>query len=473
MARILPRLLAQLQRKPLVPVDHTKFVLPRRRPTSLHRPTPPPPPSFSPAHYDRSILLHDPENNIITRSSVYARHKTLPPLPRRLGGRRTSTKDDGPRAMTREERRFWSSPYLRMIASPLRQCLVSHRFLPTDFLIRLAIHRIPPTHYPNGWKRPEPPQTFLPDGLQHTKFTARRSGKAHYVVCSRRAIALLADPAVKRRTAFGVPVHPLLADQIAHLLRLRVLQELELLADHLERPPSTHRPRAEKDNKEPQRATRLVRRLTNTEWQHIRDTETIPHPGALAVLVVPPLQKDRATGLRPEPNMLAAPPPPASDHAALTARRSASTPPCVLYPVRAATEAEWDENAGQGVVPRERVPLYHGSVMFPDRGQRAAMHASLLRLLRAEWNAGYVHERGAEKAEGNGNGNGNRNGVGKDKPSHAFLVSSNAETVLRGDTAPLAIALWRLRMFEDPGEDIASESTGGWEWTGTRKGPKV
>jgi len=35
-----------------------------------------------------------------------------------------------------------------------------------------------------------------------------------------------------------------------------------------------------------------------------------------------------------------------------------------------------------------------------------------------------------------------------DVASHAFLLLSSAETVLRADTVPLAIALWRLRMWE-------------------------
>ncbi|KAG6855003.1 hypothetical protein C0991_005932 [Blastosporella zonata] len=446
MARILPRLLAQLQRQPLVQ-DFSKFTLPRRRPRSLYRPVPPPP-SFKPSDHDtRSILLHHPPTNPITRSRLHLRHKSLPPLPRRFTSRRNNEKDSS-RPMTTEERQFWSSPYLRMLASPLRQCVTTFRFLPTDFLVRLAINRIPATHYPKAWKRPEAPQTFIPDGLQHTKFTARRSGKAHYTLCSRHAINHLSDPSTKRRAAHSVQAHPFLADHVAHLLRLRVLQELELLADHLDA-----------SNSKSKSKPRLLRRLTLSEWRIIVETGTIPHPGALAVLVVPPLQKDRITRLRPMPNMSAAPPPPDT---LPPPKNPVVTPPCVLYPVR---DAQWGRDVGEGVLPEERVPLYSGPVLFPERGQRAALHALLLRLLTIEHNSGrvHVHTKEGGKAE-------KQDDNDKSKPSHAFLLSSDAETVLRGDTAAVAIALWRLRMFEDPGEDMTSESAAtGWEWTRRQK----
>ena len=38
-----------------------------------------------------------------------------------------------------------------------------------------------------------------------------------------------------------------------------------------------------------------------------------------------------------------------------------------------------------------------------------------------------------------------------DAPSHAFILFSNARTVVRADTVPLAIALWRVRMWEGEG----------------------
>ncbi|KAG6890881.1 hypothetical protein C0995_000838 [Termitomyces sp. Mi166 len=475
MARILPRLLARLERRPQ-PVCLEKYVLARKRPRSLRRPVPPPP-SFRAADYARSILLHDPATNPITRSRVYVRHKSLPPLPRRFDRPRKPTRDapdDRPRPMSRRE--------LRMIASPLRQCVITGRFFPngalthplstifvltpdTDFLIRLAVQRIPRSHCPPNWKRPDVPQTLLPDGLQHTKFTVRRSGKAHYVPCTRTAIALLSDSSIRRRNAYNVPVHPLLAEHIAHLLRLRVLQELEVLADNLEAPTHKKPP--------PPTGPRLLRRLTHAELHTIRTTQTIPHPGALAVLIVPPLQKDPATGLRPAPNMSPAPPPSTT---APHPKNPVTMPGCVLYPTRPEV---WADSEGDGLVPLERVPLYNGVVMFPERGQRAALEALLRRVLEIEWKAGHKHahpvreegkvvENGEEEEGGGeeGEGKGSLKKKTKTKTSPAFLLCSDEKSVLRGDTVGVAIALWRLRMFEDiKGEDLETQSVNGWEWT--------
>ncbi|KAH0587302.1 hypothetical protein J132_09478 [Termitomyces sp. J132] len=483
MTRILPRLLGRLERtSQRVSLD--RFVLPRRRPRSLYRSVPTPP-SFQPAHHPKSILLYDPPTNPITSSRVYDRHKTLPPLPRRFDKPRPrkTTDEDGPRAMTLEERKFWSSPYLRMIASPLRQCIITSRFLPNDFLIRLAIQRIPKSHYPSKWKRPNAPQTLLPDGLQHTKFTVRRSDKAHYVPCTRTSIALLAEPSVKRRAAHGVLVHPLLAEQIAHLLRLRVLQELEVLIDNLEaaahkslhRKPATSKPKTPITNPAP--VPRLLRRLTHSELHTIRTTQTIPHPGALAVLIVPPLQKDSVTGLRPAPNMSPAPPPPPTSEPT----KPLTLPACVLYPTQ---PDAWDEEGG--TLPQEKVPLYNGVVMFPERGQRAALEGLLRRVLEIEWradqgcicaDAGKGGKNGGEEKDGEQKEEEEEAEEGKDmpkksksksKPSHAFLLYSDEESVLRGDTVGIAIALWRLRMFEDKGEDVETQRVGGWEWTKKR-----
>ncbi|KAG6887271.1 hypothetical protein C0992_013032 [Termitomyces sp. T32_za158] len=414
MVRVLPRLKQ-------VPVSFEKFVLPRKCPRSLRRPVPPRP-SFAAVDHVRSILLDDATTNPITNPRVYIRHKSLPPLPRRFDKTREPTEDDRPRAMSFDERRFASSPYLRMLASPLRQCILTSRFMPNDFLVRLAVQRVPGAQH-----------TFIPDGLQHTKFTARRSGHAHYVPCTRHAIALLANLSIRRRAAHGIRPHPLLADHIAHLLRLRVLQELEVLADTLQ--SSTRASNAP-----------LLRRLTRAELATIRNTHTVPHPGALAVLIVPPLQKDPATGLRPAPNMSPAPPPPDT----APPKRPLDLPACELYPVH---PPQWPDAAGDGILPEERIPLYNGAVMFPERGQRAALEARLRRLLQLQWEA-----RPPPAAE-----------PANSKMSHAFLLCSDAESVLRGDTVGVAIALWRLRMFEDKGEDLQTHSVDPWEWTTRRK----
>lgn len=141
MPRILPRLNALLKKQEHHP-KYFPFPKPKRR-KSLYRP-PLPIPSFLPADYPTSILLAP--DNPITNSWKYKRHKTLPPatIPPSLD----SSQTDNPRGMTSEEFRWWSNPYraclflfwtasfsisssVRMLASPLRQCIVTNRALPS------------------------------------------------------------------------------------------------------------------------------------------------------------------------------------------------------------------------------------------------------------------------------------------------------------------------------------------------------
>ncbi|KAG5643776.1 hypothetical protein DXG03_009655 [Asterophora parasitica] len=323
--------------------------------------------------------------------------------------------------------------------------------LPVDFLIRLAPMRLPaslphPSRAQKGNK-----STFIPDGLQHSQFTVRRSDKATYILCSRSAVPVVADPS--NRGSRGVSVHPLLADHIAHLLRLRVLQELELLADTLDS-------RTKHKLASP---ARIIRRLTRSEWDDLRTTGTIPYPNALAVMVVPPLQKDPITKLRPQPWMSAAPLPP--DPTPSPSKNVTTTPMhnekeekklslCTLHPV---APVAWDSELGGGVVPEAHVPLYNGVALFPKKPQRAALHALLTRLLGIE--RASRHSRLSQTVEGGA-------GVGG-RASHAFVLCGDKETVLRGDVAAVAIALWRVRMFEDEGDDVAAlwEGAGGWERT--------
>ncbi|KAG6837966.1 hypothetical protein H0H93_008360 [Arthromyces matolae] len=373
--------------------------------------------------------------------------------------------------MTIEERKYWSSPYLRMLSSPLRQCILTGRFFPNDFLIRLSIHTIPLSHYPPGYKpsATTKPQTFLPDGLQHTKYTARKSGKAVYIPCTRFSITMLSDRSVKRRKAFGVLVHHYLGEQVAHLLRLRVLQEIELLVERLEGR------QGRQATKEP--SPRIIRRLTQTELASIRSTQTIPYPGALAVLIVPPLQKDPETGLRPAPNMSARPPP-AIRNATSTSPENTSTAGTLskmweLYPTSSQSESSPANTADPttAILPTEKVPLYNGVIMFPERGQRAALEGLLRRLSAVERRASQGVST-AERANANDveQDDESQSKKQKSKSSHAFLISSTSETVVRGDMVGVAIALWRLRMFEDVnGEDIESQNLeGGWERTERR-----
>jgi len=51
---------------------------------------------------------------------------------------------------------------------------------------------------------------------------------------------------------------------------------------------------------------------------------------------------------------------------------------------------------------------------------------------------------------------------GDQKASHAFLLSSDADTLMRVDTVPLAIALWRIRIWEGAGWEGSDATANGW-----------
>ncbi|KAF8803674.1 hypothetical protein BYT27DRAFT_7108919 [Phlegmacium glaucopus] len=420
MPRILPRLNAQIEKQ----ASHPKFFpLPKReRRNSLYRPLPQIP-SFHPADYPTSILLTPA--NPITNSWNYKRHKTLPPAtaPPSLWD---SSQTDKPREMTSDEFRWWSNPYLRMLASPLRQCIVTNRVLPSDFLIRLAAMRVPTSRLPSGGKAPGPQGLLAPDGILHSKYTHRKAGRASYILCWRGAVLKLQKGSFKRISPH-VTYSPRLPDYIAHLLRLRVLQELELLAERLEYRVKTH--------KHPKvHSSVILRRLTRAEWGLMRSSGFIPYQDALAVLIVPPVNKDVVTGSRPEGSMSVAPTE-INDRA-----KPATRPLSVLMPT--GSHKVENELAPQ-MVSSPVVPLYNGATAFPNRFQRSALYSILVRILVSE-RLMKKRLRGAGASPGN-------EGVESAKASHAFLLCSDDNTGKLGDVAGVARALWRLRMFEGEG----------------------
>jgi len=315
-----------------------------------------------------------------------------------------------------------------MLASPIRKCIATERYLPTglrfppptpvflsscpDFLIRLARMRLPPDLVDPKQKRHPDSTALIPDGLQHPKFTARKSGTALYVFCNKAAISRLAERSAKHLAARKISVHALLAEQVAHLLRVRVLQELELLGDQMEH-----------SVRQVQSDARILRRLTREEWNAIRETGVIPYPSALAVLVVPPLQRDPVTKKRPEPSMSTSP----------IIEDNPATP--VKPPLPMSTlHFQSVDHLGCDVLPQGQIPLYNCVPLYPLRPQRAALFHLLTRLLAIEHKSHKAFNKSKSLQD--------------TRASHAFLLSSDAETVQRGDAAAVAIALWRLRMFE-------------------------
>ncbi|KAJ7179270.1 hypothetical protein C8R46DRAFT_1211852 [Mycena filopes] len=487
MPRILPRLV--------------KLPLSANYPFPTPKPKPPPPPprplhSVLPRDYPRSVLLSEP--NIITHSHDYDRHKGPPPFPphRRRIPAKTAHLTTVPREMSAQEHKWWSSPYLRMLSTPIRLCYLSQRFMPTDFLIRLGTMRVP-LHLQRERKRAV--NVFFPDGLQHPKFKLRRAKSGLYILCRRTALAILDRPNKFKRTGATPP--PRLGEQIAHFLRLRVLQELQVLLKHLNFEYRT------RTGPVPARPP-ILRRLTRGDWGTFRTTGILPHPGALALLVVPPVNRDPATRERP-PNAGAMSTRPLPDAPPEQPPKRPTPPLSVLHPTRPppvaaveiitaeSTTAEefWtnqlrererglervqspaerlietlahmtDESVTEAdevkVQPhaQERVPLYNGVALFPGRIQRAKLHALLTQILGLEGAARFSAGAAAHDADKEAGNERRTKQKGDNKGSHAFLISSSTNV----DMVPLAIALWRVRMWEGGGWKTDEDEKEEWSW---------
>ncbi|KAJ7699933.1 hypothetical protein B0H17DRAFT_926096 [Mycena rosella] len=409
MPRILPRLIK-------LPLSGHSSPFPRPTPVrSLRKPVPPLP-SALPEDYPRSVLLSP--GNIITDSHDYVRHKSSAPVHRlrrrKVPDSTNRTEYDPPREMSAQERIWLSSPYLRMLASPLRQCFVTERDLPM---------------VPLPFQDRKTPLVLIPDGLQHPRFKNRKAGHGQYIVCSRQTLDLMLRRGRYKR--FGaVPAR--LAEQITHLLRLRVLQELQLLAKQLE---ALYRARTGATSPRPP----VVRRLTRAEWGTLRTTSAVPQLGALAVLVVPPVNRDPTTKQRPPAaGAMSAAPVPDASQPRVPPPPKRPPPPMSQGEKRRAPHAE------------QRVPLYNGVPLFPGRVQRAKLHALLTRILGVE--GAWRFSAGSSSAPKGGDQR--AAGKGDNKGSHAFLIRASDEV----DVAPLGVALWRLRMWEGGGFRTRSAS---------------
>ncbi|KZT65990.1 hypothetical protein DAEQUDRAFT_798723 [Daedalea quercina L-15889] len=258
----------------------------------------------------------------------------------------------------------------------------------------------------------------------------------------------------KRSHDSAIP-HPGLEAQITHLLRVRALQEFRMLVRCLK-----HRPRTAIE-------APLLRRLTRAEWKELKATGVIPQEDAIAIIVVPPLNRDPATEARPEPSMASLP----LEGVTMTRKDTRPLPPVsTLMP----TGSDWfEEDPLSLILPQSKVPLYNGLALFPSPEQRASCHKLLTELLHLERRARLkerirVTERQSQSEAASEElqpaPNATKRARGDEKGSHAFLLRSNAKTLLRADTVPLAIALWRIRLWEGEGWDLAGspEYVGPW-----------
>jgi hypothetical protein len=226
-----------------------------------------------------------------------------------------------------------------------------------------------------------------------------------------------------------------LPEYIGHLLRLRILQELELLAGRLQA-----RPQCAAESP-------LLRRLTWKELSGIRAGKPVQDQDAVAILLVPPLNRDPATKKRLLPNASPLPEPlpeqPTRDPLPLSTMCHALSPE--------------DYQGFPDVVTLMKVPLYNSFSLFPSRTQRAALHDWLCKLLMIERRARWRQHGLASNSELDNSRSVAHNPSRLASP--AFLLLSGAETVLRADTVPLAIALWRLRMWDEDGSWERGEGT--------------
>ncbi|KAF5393935.1 hypothetical protein D9757_000161 [Collybiopsis confluens] len=427
MPRLLPRLISRLEASPPpstfdpFSLDHIRF-----RGKSLRNPVPPTP-SFHPSHYKQSILLSP--GNPVTSSRDYKHHKSLPPrvsLPKNAKSRKNA--NDHPRTMTREERGWWANPYLRMLSTPLRQCMQTERLLPSAFLIRLGVFRAPSdkplAHF--SLNAP-PPAVMMPDGLEHPKFRGRKSGKAGYFLCWKDAIKQIQSSGAFRRIAWNLTIPSSLEAHVRHLLHLRVLQELRLVIDGLR-----YRPLARARDT-------LVRKLTRAEWKEFKSTGVMPVKDAMAVIVLPPLNRRLGTKERPKGSMSSLPPP---EYPAAHTHKvwNPPLPMCTLH----LTSHQQEELPTDIYHSQHRVPLYNGVSLFSNPEQRAMLRSLLNRILVLEAQArrrGLVRSRsdefGVDEAD--------------QRASHAYVLMSSEQTALTADLAAVGVALWRIPMFEGMG----------------------
>ncbi|KAG0709498.1 hypothetical protein DFH29DRAFT_792915 [Suillus ampliporus] len=428
MPRLLPRLLKILQDAPQLNPARNGYTRYKKR-VSMKKPVPETP-SFTSAGRTHSILLDDA--NPITEGHLYDRHKSLPPRVRLLKPLQDTGEHDHPREMTEEEREWWSSPYLRMLASPLRECQITRKKLPCGALSRSSGTRAPPSL--SGRTRTA---YVNPNGVEHPKFKPRRSTPACYITCWKDAIAYATTRIPLPKISPNLTVPPLLPLRIGYQLRLRVFQELELLTKRLIVSPLD----------DP--AATVLRRLTRSEWNVVRQTNTIPHKHAVALMVVPPVNQNPETKEKPQPTVqLDIADIVENDTNHLENSSRPLLPLSVLHPVT--------DNPSSPLLPNAQAPLYHGLSLFPARPQRAALHKALCKLLEVERRA----RSRALLASGSSEHETSPRARGDAKGSHAFLLCSNQHTARRADVVPLAIALWRLRMWD--GQAYAGE-TSHWE----------
>jgi len=420
----MPRLLPQLRRALLASrfagADAFKLpegLKPKKRQRTLNRPLPSLPPLTG---RSKSVLLDEVQLVKRDRENEFMYHKKLPPRVRLnkkekekilLNGKED---EDVPREMTEDERSWYSSPWLRMLSSPMRQCIFTRNYLPSDFLIRVAALR-----------KEEPADLrsevyLLPDGILHPRYAHRATGLGRYLLCRKSFVSLLQIRGIGHRVLFKSPVtiHALLENQIGWQLRERVIQEVEFLAEQIRTSPISKE----------SYGGRVARKMTNDEWSAFGSGLMGSWSNAVAgVLVMCPTQLT-ADQTRFE----------------TLAQMDGVENEQMSY-LQLVGTARSSDRVELGPYDA-RVPVYNMDVMFLEQEQRERFETALEGLLQAD-------EQAQKRRE--------KHGVAGDKylkvlkkeegPSNAVMVISDEASLKTADSVPLAIALWRVRMWEGEG----------------------
>lgn len=182
-----------------------------------------------------------------------------------------------------------------------------------------------------------------------------------------------------------------------------------------------------------------------SEWIHFKSTGLIPWRGAVAIIVVPPVNIDRETGKRPEPRMVCNPPGVATVEGE---KHWHAKPLPPLSSLHRSKDCDGYPLSDENIAPSLQIPLYNGLTLFPSVHERASLYAQLSRLLRIERVARWRYPSLGSTMPAADKQNCNEQGRQYEKASPAYVIFSDAETIKRGDSPALAIALWRVRLWE-------------------------
>lgn len=283
-----------------------------------------------------------------------------------------------------------------MLSSPLRICTLTKRYAPTDHLIRMTATLFA---QPGESITSSTPAYIMPSNLHHPRYVSHPRGQGAYIPCSKKAIPLLTGRGRHRGLFPGAEVHDLLEEQITSGLQSRCVEEAELLANSL-RTTARYQPG------EPVAFT--VRRLTESEYETIQKLSGVHDPKVMAVVVAPKVEEGQAIEME-------------------TSYKSQ-----LLFRGNGATLDS------ESAPPVARIPVYWIPCLFSDSARKAALRKALDAALDSERTA----VRTARQTQSTARDLYTVPYEPKSRDAYALCSSR------RVDAVPLAIALWRLRLWE-------------------------